>query len=198
MRRKPYSQACENNKDAIAAVLREAFADRHDVLEIGSGTGQHAVHFGRGLPHLIWQTSDVAANHEGILAWLEDAALSNVLPPLDLDVTVEPWPVTEVSAVFSANTAHIMHFHEVEALFAGCGRTLESHGVFALYGPFSYGGRHTSESNTRFDASLRAADPGMGVRDIDALMAVAHNSGLALGDDHAMPANNRLLIWRKA
>lgn len=193
---KPFSQACENNKRPILEILARHLAAARDVLEIGSGTGQHAVYFGEHLRHLIWQTSDRRVYHDGIRAWVSEADLDNVRPPLDLDVTVEPWPVDTVDAVFSANTAHIMSWPMVVAFVAGAGRVLPPGGVFLLYGPFSYGGVHTSGSNERFDRSLKCQDPAMGIRDFEAVGTLAQAAGMALVEDNAMPANNRLLVWR--
>jgi cyclopropane fatty-acyl-phospholipid synthase-like methyltransferase len=195
---KPFSQACENNRAPILAVLRRHLADGWRVLEIGSGTGQHAVYFGAHLPAVAWQTSDRIEYHDGIRLWLTDALLANVALPLELDVLVQPWPVDRIDAVFSANTAHIMSWSAVEAMFRGVGRVLERRGLFLLYGPFSYGESHTSPSNAAFDASLRARDPEMGVRAFEAVDALAQAAGLQLLEDNAMPANNRLLVWRRA
>ena len=192
---KPFSQACENNKQPILEILRDLLADAETVLEIGSGTGQHAAFFAAELPHLRWQTSDLSANHAGILAWIDDAA--NALAPLALDVDARVWPLEEVDAVFSANTAHIMHWPSVENMFRGVSRVLRCGGHFALYGPFNYGGRYTSPSNERFDRTLRAQDPGMGIRDFEALDALARRLDLELVADHAMPANNRTLVWQR-
>lgn len=194
---KPFSEACERNKEPILAVLREAFASARDVLEIGSGTGQHAVYFAAHLPHLAWQPSDLPANHPGIRAWIADAKLPNLRPPLALDVHAPDWPVRSVDAVFSANTAHIMAWDGVVAMFAGVGRVLAPDGTFVLYGPFKYGGEHTSPSNARFDVSLRSRDPSSGIRDFESVDALAREGGLALEHDHPMPANNRTLVWRK-
>jgi len=195
---KPFSESCVQNRDPILAILRTLFADRRHVLEIGSGTGQHAVYFGAALPHLIWQTADVPQHHPGIQAWLEEAALINVLPPLALDVNDTAWCSGHYDAVFSANTLHIMGWPEVERFFAGVGAVLEAGGILAVYGPFNYGGRYTSESNARFDAWLKARDPASGVRDFEAVDALARSQGLLLQQDIAMPANNRTLVWRMA
>ncbi len=170
-------------------------AEPTDVLEVGSGTGQHAVYFGERLPHVRWQTSDRASNHPGIEAWVSDAALPNVLPPLTLDVTSEPWPVSQVGAAFSANTVHIMSWPAVQSFFRGVARILEPGGKLLLYGPFNYGGRYTSESNARFDEWLRSRDSASGIRDFEAIDGEAAQVGLVLSDDVEMPANNRLLIW---
>lgn len=194
---KPFAEACEQNKGPILEVLREVFAEVHGVLEIGSGTGQHAVYFPAMLPHLQWQPSDRAENLPGIELWRTEAGLANVAPALELDVTREPWPVSAVDAVFSANTAHIMAMAAVEDMFAGVGRVLGPGGVFALYGPFSYGGRHTSDSNVRFDQWLRERDPAMGIRDFDDLERLAAAAGLTLLRDYEMPVNNRTLVWRR-
>lgn len=194
---KPFSQACENNKDPILGVLREVFNAPGRVVEIGSGTGQHAVHFGRHLTHIQWQPTDVADNLPGIRAWLAEAGLPNVDVPLELDVDHSPWPVAEADGVFSANTAHIMGWPEVMALFRGVAGLLPVGGAFCLYGPFADGGRHTSDSNARFDASLRQRDGRMGIRDLDDLRRLASDVGLVLEADHPMPANNRTLVWRR-
>jgi len=197
---KPYSPACDENKAPILAVLMPLFADRRHVLEIGAGTGQHAVHFAPALAHLTWQASDVAAHLPGIGRWLAEADLPNLPPAIELDVDgpwPEPDPAAPVDAVYSANTAHIMGWAQVQRLLAGVGALLPAGAPFALYGPFSNGGRHTSQSNADFDRMLRARDPFSGVRDLDDLIPVAEAAGLALEDDIAMPVNNRTLIWRK-
>jgi cyclopropane fatty-acyl-phospholipid synthase-like methyltransferase len=194
---KPFAESCAENRAPILAVLREVFADRSHVLEIGSGTGQHAVYFAPELPHLTWQTADVPQHHAGIRLWLAEAALPNVLLPLELDVNRTEWHGGRYDAVFSANTLHIMSWPEVERLFAGIGAVLESGGVLAIYGPFNFNGAFTSESNARFDAWLKARDPASGVRDFEAVDALARAQGLVLQQDVAMPANNRTLVWRR-
>nr|WP_260292024.1 class I SAM-dependent methyltransferase [Sedimenticola hydrogenitrophicus] len=197
MTTKPYAESCDQNREPILSVIRPLFDDRQRVLEIGSGTGQHAVYFAAALPHLTWYTSDCAEYHAGIRLWLEEAALPNVRAPLPLDVARSEWPALDVDAVFSANTAHIMHWPEVEAMFAGVGRLLQTGGLFVLYGPFNYQGRFTSDSNARFDGWLKGRDPGMGVRDFEALERLAVAAGMALLNDYPMPANNRILCWRR-
>jgi len=196
MNDKPFAESCVQNREPILAVLREAFAGSRHVLEIGSGTGQHAVYFAPELPHLVWQTADVPQHHAGILAWLEEAALPNVRPPIALDVNDLSWHDGRYDAVFSANTLHIMGWLEVEKFFAGVGQVLEAGGVLAVYGPFNYKGAFTSESNARFDAWLKARNPASGVRDFEAVDALARAQGLVLLQDIAMPANNRTLVWR--
>lgn len=194
---KPYSEACERNRDPIFAVIQPLLAARRAVLEIGSGTGQHAVHFAAKLPHLIWHTSDREMYHVGIQLWLDEAALENVRPPLSLDVTQTPWPAMTVDAVYSANTAHIMHWPEVEAMFAGVGGLLPAGGIFLLYGPFNDHGRYTSDSNRRFDEQLKSRDPLSGIRDAAALDRLAQQAQMQARGDVAMPANNRILWWEK-
>ena len=193
---KPYSEACDQNKEPILAVLARLFAASRRVLEIGSGTGQHAVHFGSALPHLVWQTSDRPENHAGIRAWLDEAALPNVRAPLVLDVAGQ-WPVGRFDAVFSANTTHIMSWPEVEHMFRGIGHVLDSGGCFALYGPFNFRGNYTSESNARFDGMLKARDPESGIRNFEDLEALAAANGLTFVEDVPMPVNNRTLVWQR-
>ena len=192
---KPYAESCEKNKVPILAVLQEIFAERKRVLEIASGTGQHAVYFGRTLPHLIWQTSELRQHHAGIQAWLDEAQLPNVLPPLALDVNDARWPVASVDALFNANTVHIISWPEVECLFAHIARAIAPGGCVCFYGPYNYGGKCTSESNARFDAWLKSRDPNSGVRDFEAVNGLAAVHGLELLRDIAMPSNNRILVW---
>jgi SAM-dependent methyltransferase len=195
---KPYSDACDRNRDPILEVLARVFATARSVLEIGSGTGQHAVHFARHLPHLVWQPSDVPENLPGIRLWCEEARLPNLRDPIALDVDTGIWPGTSFDAAFTANTTHIMAWPQVERAFEGLARVLGPRATLCVYGPFRYGGRHTAESNARFDASLRARDPRMGIRDAEAVQALAARCGFAFAEDNAMPANNRLLVWHRA
>lgn len=195
---KPYAEACERNRGPILDVLARVFADRTRVLEIGSGTGQHAVFMAEQLTHLVWQTSDLAHCHPGIRAWIADVGLANVRAPIELDVHQPAWPAGTYDAIFSANVVHIVSWPAVQAMFAGIGRHLEPDGLLALYGPFNYAGTYTSESNRSFDAWLRARDPASGIRDFEALDALARDVGLVLIEDNAMPANNRLLVWRRS
>lgn len=192
---KPFAPSCERNKGPILDVLRPRLAAAREVLEIGSGTGQHAVHFAAALPHLIWQTSERAAELCGLRAWLDEAALPNTPPPLALDVAAD-WPARRFDAVFSANTLHIMSWSEVEALFAQLPQALRPAAQLIVYGPFNYGGRHTSPSNAAFDQWLQARAPHMAIRDFEAVDALAQQAGLRLIEDREMPANNRCLVWR--
>ena len=193
---KPHSPASERNRDPILGVLQPFFADRLRVLEIGSGTGQHAVHFARALPWLRWQATDRHANLAGIRTWLDEAALANAPPPLELDVT-GVWPLETFDAVFSANTLHIMSWTEVETMFAALPGATTADAKLAIYGPFNVGGRFTSDSNAAFDASLKAQSPAMGIRDVAAVDALARAAGFELVDDVPMPANNRMRLWHR-
>ena len=186
---KPFSEAAERNRAPILSVLKRVLARHKHVLEIGSGTGQHAAHFARELPHLVWQASDVAEHLPGIREWISSPA------PIELDVDKD-WPPLEPDAVFSANTCHIMSWPQVERMFQHIKR-MPSVNTLCIYGPFSYGGKHTSESNARFDAMLRARDAASGVRDFEKIDALANRAGFALAEDNAMPANNRLLVWSR-
>jgi cyclopropane fatty-acyl-phospholipid synthase-like methyltransferase len=194
---KPYSEACERNRGPILEVLRAHFADRRHVLEVGSGTGQHAVHFAAALPQLTWQTSDVAPSLPGIRLWLEESALANLPQPIALDVTGS-WPAARFDAVFTANTLHIMGWPEVCTLFAALPQVLTADAALAVYGPFNYGGRFTSPSNASFDAWLKERSPHSGIRDFAAVDELARSIGFALVEDRPMPANNRTLVWRRA
>jgi len=197
MQHKPFSPACERNQDAILAVLRAQFADRQRVLEIGSGTGQHAVHFAAALPQLVWQTSDVPNNLPGIRQWLADARLPNTPPPFAFDINGAPPPGC-FDAVFSANTLHIMGWEEVQHLFALLPGLMTADALLTVYGPFNDNGGFSSPSNAAFDASLRADDQKRGIRGIEAVDALARSAGLVLAEDRAMPANNRCITWRRS
>lgn len=194
---KPQAPATERNREPILTVLQEVFANRHAVLEIGSGTGQHAAHFARAMPWLRWQSSDVAGNLPGISLWLQEAGLANTPAPRLLDLR-QDWPELTFDAVFSANTLHIMGWPQVQRLFAELGRHMPPAGLLTVYGPFNYAGRFTSDSNAAFDASLRATNPASGLRDFEAVDALAHAAGLRLQEDRTMPANNRCITWQRS
>ncbi len=206
---KPYAESCDRNAGPILAVLRRHLAEVRHVLEIGSGTGQHAVHFAAAMPWLRWQTSDHADHLPGIVQWLDEAALPNTPPPITLQAVVEgglqpapPLPVvdgvTGFDAVFTANTLHIMGWEQVQALFAGLPALMAPGALFIAYGPFNYGGDFSSDSNRVFDGWLKARDPRSGIRDFEAVDALARAQGLLLREDVAMPANNRTLVWQRA
>lgn len=196
MHDKPFAEAAARNADPILEVLLHEFRDSTDVLEIGSGTGQHAIHFAASLEHLQWQTSDLRENHPAIRAWIADARLPNVREPISLDVKTAELS-TSYDAVYSANTAHIMSIDEVVRMFALVARVLRPDGVFCLYGPFRRFGEFNTESNARFDASLRARDPSMGIRDLEELDAVGAANGLHRHNLYAVPSNNLVVMWKK-
>ena len=195
---RPFSQACENNKGPILTILSDALADVDSVLEIGSGTGQHARFFAERLPDVAWQPSDLPGNLPGIALWREGYPGDNLLPARALDVTLAEWDVAVPAAVFTANTLHIMPWHAVESLFTGLAQRAPDGNLLIVYGPFNYAGRYTSESNARFDEWLAATHPGGGIRDFEAVDELAGSAGYALVADHAMPANNRCLVWQRS
>lgn len=195
--RRPKSPAVARNRDAILKVLQHELAPSRRVLEIGSGTGEHAIFFAKAMSQLEWQCSDRRENHEGILRWLEFAGLSNVQKPLDVDVDAPPSLPRTYDAVFSANTAHIMNERQVRAMFALVGQVLETGGRFCLYGPFRIDGEFTSQSNARFDASLRAQKASMGIRELQDLDRYALAAALTRRALYAMPANNFIAVWER-
>ena len=193
----PYSEASERNKDPILEVLKQHLQQTKKVLEIGSGTAQHAVYFGKNLPHLIWQPSDQHQYLADIEARLEQEASENVLPPALLDVAQEDWQLKDFDAIFSANTLHIMSWQHVEHFFQGVGKVLALNGKLLVYGPFKYSGEFTTESNADFDLWLKRRDEVSGIRDFEKVNQLAEQQGLKLLEDLAMPANNQCLIWQK-
>lgn len=193
---KPHAPACDRNRGPILDVLKHCFSDRDQVLEVGSGTGQHAVFFAAAMPWLTWQTADMAENLPGIRMWLDEAALPNLPPPIELQAA-GPWPNGPYDAVFSANTLHIMGWPDVEKLFAALDGVMAKDAVLAVYGPFNYGSKFTSDSNAEFDVWLKQRSAASGIRDFEAVNALAESIGLKLFADHAMPANNRTLVWKR-
>jgi cyclopropane fatty-acyl-phospholipid synthase-like methyltransferase len=193
----PFSAACERNKDPILEVLRVRFANRTQVLEIGSGTGQHAVYFAQELAHLTWHPTEQLAYLADLTERVKLEGPHNLRVPTLLDVRQAVWPVHGVDALFTANTLHIMSWTEVMALFNGIGTVLAPGGVLCIYGPFRYSGRYTSDSNREFDQMLQERDPQSGLRDIDAVRPLADQYGLHLDADLDLPANNRLLVFTK-
>ena len=194
---KPYSESCSQNQQHILKVLEPLLTFKQHVLEIGSGTGQHAVYFAKHMPHLIWQTSDQIEYLEGIQLWLDEAGLNNTPAPIPLNASTNLWPTIVVDTVFSANTVHIMSWQNVIDYFKNAATLLKREGLFILYGPFNYHGKYTSESNARFDQWLKQSDPKSGIRDFNALNDLAIKSGMTLAGDVEMPANNRILYWVK-
>lgn len=197
-----FSQACENNKAAILAKLKESFKTTEKVLEIGSGTGQHAIYFAENLPHLLWKTSDLTINHYSINQRITRSNLSNINSAITLDLN-DDWPLTtgkseyQVDGIFTANTLHIVSWQLVQRFFAGVKENLMKSGTLCIYGPFKYDGKFTSESNANFELWLKDRDINSGIRDFEAIEALAKSAGLSLMMDYTMPANNRLLTFIK-
>jgi hypothetical protein len=191
---KPFSQACENNKQPILEVLSRVLADRKCLLEIGSGTGQHAAYFASKLMHLEWHTSDMPDNHLGIQAWLKDASVNNPHQPLSFTIGINDWPLGNFDAVYTANTTHIMQPSEAKLMMQLVADNLPVGGIFCQYGPYNFHGQYSSESNVAFDQHLSEQGCG-GIRDIDELTLWA--KPLTLIEKIRMPVNNFLLVWRK-
>jgi cyclopropane fatty-acyl-phospholipid synthase-like methyltransferase len=194
---KQFSPACEHNKDQILEVLHDALPKSGTVLEIGSGTGQHAAYFAPRLPALTWQPSDLSANHASIRAWAEEANAPNLQAPLEVDLSSTAWPITHADAIVCINTVHIVAWDGVVNLFAGAGRVLPAGGVMYVYGAYRYATRPLEPSNEEFDRWLKARNPVSGVRDYEAVNALAYRNGLTLVEDRAMPGNNRSIWWKK-
>lgn len=189
--------SAERNKQPILEVLARVLPASGLVLEIGSGTGQHVVHFAKALPRLVFQPSEMdEARHPSIEAWIRHEGLQNVRPPLAFDVTRLPWPVRAAEAIVCINVIHISPWETTLALMRGAGEILPPGGVLVTYGPYMRGGRHTAPSNEAFDASLKSRDPRWGVRDMDDVASVAKAKGLELQEAVAMPANNFTLVFR--
>jgi hypothetical protein len=196
---KQFSQSCERNKEFILPVLKEVLPRSGTVLEISSGTGQHAAHFASGLPHLVWQPTELTENFTSIHAWVAEAGLPNLRAPLELDLLADPerWPVTSAAAIVCINTVHIVAWQGVVNLFTGAGRVLSPGAVMYVYGAYRYAARPLEPSNERFDQWLKARDPVSGVRDFETVNALAQQHGLALAGDREMPGNNRSIWWNK-
>lgn len=196
---RPYAESCDQNQQVILDILQQVFAEPGRVLEIGSGTGQHALFFTQHLPHISWQPTDMASQLDGILMWMEDADHDRIQQPKELDVGKEAWGLDNTfDYTFTANTTHIVSWPLVQSMFKGIAESLKSGGLFAQYGPFNYGGEFTSESNARFDVWLKSRDPDSGIRNLEDLQSLAQSHSMQLQEDYAMPANNRILVWRKA
>lgn len=194
---KPFAESCRQNQSEICAALKVLLPNKKHVLEVGSGTGQHAIYFAKRLPHLIWQTSDQKQYHHGITLWLNEAGLDNTRMPISLGVSKDTWPELNIDTVFSANAVHIMPWSNVVDYFRYGAKLLEKDGLFILYGPFNYAGEYTSQSNANFDAWLKTRDSASAIRNFEALDALAHKNNMQLKDDISMAANNRILCWEK-
>lgn len=197
MQVKPYSESCDQNRDVILSILHPLLQDSKSILEIGSGTGQHAIYFADKLPHLVWNTSDCKEYIPGIKNWLSEIETSNLPQPLELDVRQENWPEISFDAVFTANTCHIMNQYSVDTMFKRIGENLPTMGQFIVYGPFNYQQQYTSASNEQFDRWLKSRDIESGIKDFETLNELAEQAGMQLIQDYEMPANNRILHWQK-
>jgi hypothetical protein len=192
------SPSAERNREPILAVLREALPATGRVLEVASGTGQHAMCFAAAMPGLDWHPSDADADaRASIAAWIAHDGLPNVRAPLALDVHQSDWGVASLNAVVCINMIHISPWSATQALFAGASQRLGDGGVLYLYGPYKRGGAHTSPSNDAFDQQLRSRDPSWGVRDMETVVALGASFGLTCDEPVAMPANNFSLVFRK-
>ena len=197
MSAKPFVDACDRNREPILKVLKRYLTESLDVWEIGSGTGQHAVYMAQHLPDVHWHTSELPPYHAGICAWIADAGLTNVHPPVALDVNSPRWPIEHADAIYTANTLHIFSWREVQAFFRGVEERLAEDGLLFVYGPFNYDGRYTSAGNRALDEFLQRTDPASRIRDFEHVDALAVAAGLSLVDDHPLPANNRLVVWQR-
>lgn len=195
---RPFSQACENNKGPILEILQQCLRPGSCVLELGSGTGQHARFFAENLPAIQWQATDMAPNLPGIESWRLDYEGGNLPSPRELDVRTRDWDCEGADAVFTANSLHIMAWPAVQSLFRRLGEQLPPVEELFIYGPFNYAGRYTSDSNARFDQWLAQQHPDSAIRDFEAVDKLALGAGYVLQADYAMPANNRLLHWRRS
>jgi len=194
---KPYAESCIQNQQVILDVLKNIFSEPGSVLEIGSGTGQHAVFFTAHLSHLSWQPSDLEAEHLGMKMWFDEVEHDRISSPLVLDVDMAQWQVDKKDYVFTANTTHIISTEQAEKMFKHVGECLKSSGLFAQYGPFNYNGKYTSESNADFDVWLKQRNPKSGIKDFEIIEKLAAENNMTLLNDIEMPANNRILVWQK-
>lgn len=196
--KKPFAESCEQNKDVILDVLKPLCSDAEKLLEIGSGTGQHAIYFAENMAHLSWQTSDLKENHAGINLWLEEKNLPNINPPIEIDVRQNDWAVTDIDIIFTANTLHIMPWEAVKPMMIHAGKILKPQGRLIIYGPFNYNNQYTSESNARFDIWLKQnSSPLSAIRHFEAVNELAEQADMKLYQDFEMPANNRILCFQK-
>ncbi|MGY8785384.1 MAG: DUF938 domain-containing protein [Pseudomonadales bacterium] len=194
----PFSQASENNKQAILEILERHLKEGDQVLELAGGTGQHAVHFAANLPNLYWQSSDIPSNVSNLNLRLAGAKLANLPAAITIDVNRSDWSNHRPTAIFSANSLHIMSADSVENFFTGIGEVLQANGTLLVYGPFKYVGEFTTASNEDFDRWLKDRDPLSGVRDFEWISDLAAKANLTIIEDNPMPANNQLLVWKKA
>ncbi len=194
---KPFSPSCERNQVPILSILQTKLNDGGRLLEIGSGTGQHAVYFCQRMPNVLWQCSDLRENLSGIQMWIDDSCLSNVLPPIELDVA-DPAIYKTYDAVYSCNTLHIMSKSNVVKFFNLVNSVTQKQSSLFVYGPFNYNGEYTSSSNAEFDAWLKERNLESAIKDFEWINELANDAGFFLVDDVEMPANNRLLHWERS
>lgn len=194
---KPYSESCDQNQDHILSIISPLFSSSKSVLEIGSGTGQHAIYFAKNMPQLTWHTSDCLDYHAGINSWLSESGIDNIEKPFELNVSTSRWPRFDVDGVFTANSVHIMSDEDVVNLIEGVAGLLKPKGNFIIYGPFNYKGEYSSESNQRFDRWLKERDAASCIKHFETIVAQAKNNGMSLITDYEMPANNRILHFIK-
>lgn len=195
----PFSEACERNKDPILETIQPLLEQSATVLEIGSGTGQHAGYFARNCPNLSWQPSDQAQYLEGLTAQFSNLNVANIEPPIELDVIRQPWIKGDKNfdLIYTANTLHIMSWPVVEAFFNGLATVTSGHSSLIIYGPFKFNGAFTSQSNAAFDQSLRSRGVGSGIRDFEEVNKLANQAGFELIANHDLPANNQCLVWQQ-
>lgn len=195
---KPFAESCETNKYPILNIIQNEFSQCQRILEIGSGTGQHAVYFSQSMPHLSWQPSEQKEYLTGIQMWIDEYSLLNTLTPIELEVCQSQlWPEQSYDGAFSANTTHIMSWPQVKCMFQGIGNVLRVNSPFCLYGPFNFKNKYTSESNAQFDQRLKQRDPESGIKNFEDLDLLAKNNGFVFKKDYPMPMNNRTLVWIK-
>lgn len=194
---KPFAQSCIENQAVILKQLSILCPNTANVLEVGSGTGQHAIYFAKNLPYLTWHTSDREEYHSGIKMWLDEAKLNNVLYPLPLDVSQSTWPDLSIDVIFTANTMHIMSQNDVENFIIGAGDLLKKEGLFIVYGPFNYNAQYTSQSNANFDVWLKKNNPLSGIKNFEFIETLAQGRGMEIIKQIDMPANNKILCFKK-
>jgi SAM-dependent methyltransferase len=192
---RPFSESCLQNRDVILKIIAPYLKEAKRVLEIGSGTGQHAAYFAPLFSNLIWQTSDLSGNLPGIKSWIDSAEALNLPEPVEFDVNTN-WPDIKADLIYSANTLHIMDRSSVEKCLAGLPNILTDKGQLIIYGPFNYHNQYTSDSNRSFDVWLKRNNPQSGIKDFEWISELLHSSGLILEEDFEMPANNRILIFK--
>lgn len=193
-----FAPATERNRGPILELLKRVLPTTGTVLEIASGTGEHAVFFGRNLPHLTWQPSDLdGAARASIVAWSAEARVSNLAAPLALDASQPNWPIDRADAVIAVNMIHIAPWTATIGLLSGAARILPAGAPLVLYGPYKRGGRHTAPSNEAFDQNLRRQDPAWGVRDLETVIEAADAAGLTLAEIAQMPANNLGVVFHR-